>query len=370
MKKVDDKDIINIMNSKDCNIHLTSNMILDEFKKRNIKQQETTAKRKKIAWFSGVFGGLTAVLASSIIIGIVVSNNNSNGQTNFVTPDKNSELYNELVSFANYNEKTSFAKKMRRAKQDDSSVTQDGFNYLTKNFDDYFNFINGYLTFNSDSLKSTNTLLTDKKTFDVKGAKKEYKYESIYTYNDKEIFRLYYNDLSKITDDDEYKVNLEAIYITKNTTYITKISKEVENKGIEKEEEIKVTFINLNDENDVFTTKKENEVEGDEVENSYSITSYYSYQNYLDGNFLNKIKFEYEIDNKNNKEFGLSIETPHSELEFSNIIKEENKYTFDASIETPLYSFSIKGIVLEILNDNSRSYSYKDLFKNILNLFQ
>ena len=81
-------------------------------------------------------------------------------------------------------------------------------------------------------------------------------------------------------------------------------------------------------------------------------------------------QYEYEIDNKTDKQFGLSIETPHSELEFSNIIKEENKYTFDASIETPLYSFSIKGIVLEILNDNSRSYSYKDLFKNILNLFQ
>ena len=32
-----------------------------------------------------------------------------------------------------------------------------------------------------------------------------------------------------------------------------------------------------------------NEVEGDEVENSYSITSYSSYQNYLDGNFLSKI---------------------------------------------------------------------------------
>lgn len=366
MKKVDDKDIINIMNSQDCNIHLTSNMILDEFKKRNVKQQESIAKKKKIVWISGLFGGLTAVLASSIIIGVAVSNHNSNENTNFVTPDKNSELYNELVSFANYNEKTSFAKKMRRAKHDDSTASQDGFNYLTKNFDDYFNFINSYLTFNNDSLKATNKLLTDKKVFD----NKEYKYESIYTYNDKEIFRLYYNDLSKITDKDEYKVNLEAIYITKNITYITNISKEVENKGNESEEEIEITFINLNNKDDVFTTKKENEVEGNEIENSYSITSYYSYQNYLDGNFLSKIKFEYEIDNKNNKEFGLSIETSYSELEFSNIIKEENKYTFDASIETPLYNFSIKGIVLEILNDNSHSYSYKDLFKNILNLFQ
>lgn len=366
MKKVDDKDIINIMNSQDCNIHLTSNMILDEFKKRNIKQQETIAKKKKIVWFGGLFGGLTAVLASSIIIGVAISNNNSNENTNFVTPDKNSELYNELVSFANYNERTSFAKKMRRSKKDDSTANQDGFNYLTKNFDDYFNFINGYLTFDSDSLKSTNKLLTDKKVFD----NKEYKYESIYTYNDKEIFRLYYNDLSKITDKKEYKVNLEAVYITKNITYITNISKEVENKGNESEEEIEITFINLNNKDDVFTTKKENEVERNEVENSYSITSYYSYQNYLNGNFLSKIKFEYEIDNKNNKEFGFSIETPYSELEFSNIIKEENKYTFDASIETPLYNFSIKGIVLEILDDNSRSYSYKDLFKNILNLFQ
>ena len=166
MKKVDDKKIINLTNSSNYEIKTTSLNILNKYElvKNKIDiTRKNKQKKKKIISFSILFGGLSMVLATSLVIGFLFNKDSINqNNTNFITPNKSSDLFNELISFSNYNDSFNIVNKTNLMKFANSNINEDEFNFTVKIVDQNLTFVNNFLNFNYKKLVSKNTALVDK----------------------------------------------------------------------------------------------------------------------------------------------------------------------------------------------------------------
>ncbi len=368
MKKVDDKKIINLTNSSNYEIKTTSLNILNKYElvKNKIDiTKKNKQKKKKIISFSILFGGLSMVLATSLVIGLLFNKDSINqNNTNFITPNKSSDLFNELISFSNYNDSFNIVNKTNLMKFANSNINEDEFNFTVEIFDQNLTFVNNFLDFNHKKLVSKNTALVDKYELN----NKTYKYLSIYYYEDKEFFKFYYNDLHEIVDDDEKISSIEAIYIINNKTYLANINKKVEQDEDEFESEFEIKFVNQDDNNDCYIIKSENEIEDNEIENSYSILNFESYSKFNDNEYKDKIIFNYELeDNETDFDFEIKDKNDKFDYIFNHINKTNNIYTFNSYIKNVDKDFDLelKNIKLEILENNSHSYTYQE-YKKII----
>ena len=371
MKLEEDKDILNrIKKEETYEIKTSATEILNTYKyQQSLKENKEKASKKKTKIISSIFGGIAvfgvAAAALAIVIGL---NDDAIDENTFVTPSESKELVNELVSFASFQKDESSpskrnVRKAYRSKEDDEETE---FFTVVDVFDTYFEFLNGNLDYDQKLLVSVDHYLEEGVSYD----NVTYHYESKYSYGEKEIFTIYYNDISNIKDGNKVKGEYDTIYVSNSVTYQTHIEKEVKQKDNEYEEEIFITFTNLNDSSDIYSIQREAEKDGKEIENSYSLKSYSSLKDLEDDEPYLEVCYEFESEH-DKSEVSLEIKTFDSEYEFESILRKDNTFTFNAKIENKILSFDfeLKGITLTILPDGSRSYVY-GIFQKIIEIFQ
>ena len=176
-----------------------------------------------------------------------------------------------------------------------------------------------------------------------------YRYcDNYYSYTDDfnaPFMSFYYNDLSEVNFSTEFSRNDKYLVKLNDSYYDCYIAQESEIEEDEKEEEIKILCANEQN-NEFILIEKENEYEGREVENSYSISYFSSLSDFERENFDYTLTYDLEKEG-NKEELEISVETPLSKSEFQNIsLKNNNPLTYEFLVE---YENEIDDIEVEDL---------------------
>ena len=352
MRKIDDEKIVNKFNeTKDYEIKTSSIEILNLFKAQEEVKAKETPKRehlKKKYVFGGIGLSVGAIAICSLALFFVMNNGGEQGNVNppVLEPITSSNvLGNELLtlsSFNSYGENT-VNNRLALFKKSKSILKETDFEKIVNDYDSIQGGILNILN------KEENIKVELQKEINFVYENGTYRYcDNYYSYIDDfatPFMSFYYNDLSEVNFSTDFSRNDKYLVKLNDSYYDCYIAQESEIEEDEKEEEIKILCTNEQN-NEFILIEKENEYEGREVENSYSISYFSSLSDFERENFDYTLTYDLEIEG-NKEELEISVETPLSKSEFQNIsLKNNNPLTYEFLVE---YENEIDDIEVEDL---------------------
>lgn len=352
MRKIDDEKIVNKFNeTKDYQVKTSSTEILNLFKAQEEVKTKETPKRehlKKKYVFGGIGLSVGAIAICSLALFFVMNNGGEQGNVNppVLEPITSSNvLGNELLtlsSFNSYGENT-VNNRLALFKKSKSLLKETDFEKIVNDYDSIQGGILNILN------KEENIKVEVQKEVNFVYENVTYKYcDNYYSYTDDfttPFMSFYYNDLSEVNFSTEFSRNDKYLVKLNDSYYDCYIAQESEIEEDEKEEEIKILCTNEQN-NEFILIEKENEYEGREVENSYSISYFSSLSDFERENFDYTLTYDLEKEGYK-EELEISVETPLSKSEFQNIsLKNNNPLTYEFLVE---YENEIDDIEVEDL---------------------
>ncbi len=352
MRKIDDEKIVNKFNeTKDYKIKTSSTEILNLFKAQDEVKTKETPKRehlKKKYVFGGIGLSVGAIAICSLALFFVMNNGGEQGNVNppVLEPITSSNvLGNELLtlsSFNSYGENT-VNNRLALFKKSKSILKETDFEKIVNDYDSIQGGILNILN------KEENIKVEVQKEVNFVYENVNYRYcDNYYSYTDDfsaPFMSFYYNNLSEVNFSTEFSRNDKYLVKLNDSYYDCYIAQESEIEEDEKEEEIKILCTNEQN-NEFILIEKENEYEGREVENSYSISYFSSLSDFERENFDYTLTYDLEKEG-NKEELEISVETPLSKSEFQNIsLKNNNPLTYEFLVE---YENEIDDIEVEDL---------------------
>lgn len=352
MRKIDDEKIVNKFNeTKDYQVKTSSSEILNLFKAQEEVKTKETPKRehlKKKYVFGGIGLSVGAIAICSLALFFVMNNGGEQGNVNppVLEPITSSNvLGNELLtlsSFSSYGENT-VNNRLALFKKSKSILKETDFEKIVNDYDSIQGGILNILN------KEENIKVELQKEINFVYENVTYRYcDNYYSYMDDfttPFMSFYYNDLSEVNFSTDFSRNDKYLVKLNDSYYDCYIAQESEIEEDEMEEEIKILCTNEQN-NEFILIEKENEYEGREVENSYSISYFSSLSDFERENFDYTLTYDLEKEG-NKEELEISVETPLSKSEFQNIsLKNNNPLTYEFLVE---YENEIDGIEVEDL---------------------
>ena len=352
MRKIDDEKIVNKLNeTKDYEIKTSSSEILNLFKAQEEVKEKETPKRehlKKKYVFGGIGLSVGAIAICSLALFFVMNNGGEQGNVNppVLEPITSSNvLGNELLtlsSFNSYGENT-VNNRLALFKKSKSILKETDFEKIVNDYDSIQGGILNILN------KEENIKVELQKEINFVYENVTYRYcDNYYSYIDDfatPFMSFYYNDLSEVNFSTDFSRNDKYLVKLNDSYYDCYIAQESEIEEDEMEEEIKILCTNEQN-NEFILIEKENEYEGREVENSYSISYFSSLSDFERENFDYTLTYDLEKEG-NKEELEISVETPLSKSEFQNIsLKNNNPLTYEFLVE---YENEIDDIEVEDL---------------------
>ena len=352
MRKIDDEKIVNKFNeTKDYEIKTSSIEILNLFKAQEEVKTKETPKRehlKKKYVFGGIGLSVGAIAICSLALFFVMNNGGEQGNVNppVLEPITSSNvLGNELLTLSSFNSYGENAVNNRLAlfKKSKSILKETDFEKIVNDYDSIQGGILNILN------KEENIKVEVQKEINFVYENVTYRYcDNYYSYTDDfsaPFMSFYYNDLSEVNFSTEFSRNDKYLVKLNDSYYDCYIAQESEIEEDEMEEEIKILCTNEQN-NEFILIEKENEYEGREVENSYSISYFSSLSELERENFDYTLTYDLEKEG-NKEELEISVETPLSKSEFQNIsLKNNNPLTYEFLVE---YENEIDDIEVEDL---------------------
>ena len=352
MRKIDDEKIVNKFNeTKDYEIKTSSIEILNLFKAQEEVKTKETPKRehlKKKYVFGGIGLSVGAIAICSLALFFVMNNGGEQGNVNppVLEPITSSNvLGNELLTLSSFNSYGENAVNNRLAlfKKSKSILKETDFEKIVNDYDSIQGGILNILN------KEENIKVEVQKEINFVYENVTYRYcDNYYSYIDDfatPFMSFYYNDLSEVNFSTEFSRNDKYLVKLNDSYYDCYIAQESEIEEDEMEEEIKILCTNEQN-NEFILIEKENEYEGREVENSYSISYFSSLSDFERENFDYTLTYDLEKEG-NKEELEISVETPLSKSEFQNIsLKNNNPLTYEFLVE---YENEIDDIEVEDL---------------------
>lgn len=352
MRKIDDEKIVNKFNeTKDYQIKTSSTEILNLFKAQEEVKEKETPKRehlKKKYVFGGIGLSVGAIAICSLALFFVMNNGGEQGNVNppVLEPITSSNvLGNELLTLSSFNSYGENAVNNRLAlfKKSKSILKETDFEKIVNDYDSIQGGILNILN------KEENIKVEVQKEINFVYENVTYRYcDNYYSYTDDfsaPFMSFYYNDLSEVNFSTEFSRNDKYLVKLNDSYYDCYIAQESEIEEDEMEEEIKILCTNEQN-NEFILIEKENEYEGREVENSYSISYFSSLSDLERENFDYTLTYDLEKEG-NKEELEISVETPLSKSEFQNIsLKNNNPLTYEFLVE---YENEIDDIEVEDL---------------------
>ena len=339
MRKIDDEKIVNKFNeTKDYEIKTSSSEILNLFKAQEEVKTKETPKRehlKKKYVFGGIGLSVGAIAICSLALFFVMNNGGEQGNVNppVLEPITSSNvLGNELLtlsSFNSYGENT-VNNRLALFKKSKSILKETDFEKIVNDYDSIQGGILNILN------KEENIKVELQKEINFVYENVTYRYcDNYYSYIDDfatPFMSFYYNDLSEVNFSTDFSRNDKYLVKLDDSYYDCYIAQESEIEEDEMEEEIKILCTNEQN-NEFILIEKENEYEGREVENSYSISYFSSLSDFERENFDYTLTYDLEKED-NKEELEISVETPLSKSEFQNIsLKNNNPLTYEFLVE-------------------------------------
>ena len=352
MRKIDDEKIVNKFNeTKDYHVKTSSTEILNLFKAQEEVKTKETPKRehlKKKYVFGGIGLSVGAIAICSLALFFVMNYGGEQGNINspVLEPITSSNvLGNELLtlsSFNSYGENT-VNNRLALFKKSKSILKETDFEKIVNDYDSIQGGILNILN------KEENIKVELQKEINFVYENITYRYcDNYYSYIDDfatPFMSFYYNDLSEVNFSTDFSRNDKYLVKLNDSYYDCYIAQESEIEEDEMEEEIKILCTNEQN-NEFILIEKENEYEGREVENSYSISYFSSLSDFERENFDYTLTYDLEKEG-NKEELEISVETPLSKSEFQNIsLKNNNPLTYEFLVE---YENEIDGIEVEDL---------------------
>ena len=351
MRKIDDEKIVNKFNeTKDYQVKTSSSEILNLFKAQEVKTKETPKREhlKKKYVFGGIGLSFGAIAICSLALFFVMNNGGEQGNVNppVLEPITSSNvLGNELLtlsSFNSYGENT-VNNRLALFKKSKSILKETDFEKIVNDYDSIQGGILNILN------KDENIKVELQKEINFVYEHVTYRYcDNYYSYIDDfatPFMSFYYNDLSEVNFSTDFSRNDKYLVKLNDSYYDCYIAQENEIEEDEMEEEIKILCTNEQN-NEFILIEKENEYEGREVENSYSISYFSSLSDFERENFDYTLTYDLEKEG-NKEELEISVETPLSKSEFQNIsLKNNNPLTYEFLVE---YENEIDDIEVEDL---------------------
>lgn len=373
MRKIDDEKIVNKFNeTKDYKIKTSSSEILNLFKAQEEVKAKETPKRehlKKKYVFGGIGLSVGAIAICSLALFFVMNNGGEQGNVNppvLESITSSNVLGNELLTLSSFNSYGENAVNNRLAlfKKSNSILKERDFEKIVNDYDSIQGGILNILN------KEENIKVEVQKEVNFVYENITYKYcDNYYSYVDDfsaPFMSFYYNELSDVNFSKDFNSNDKYLVKLNDSYYDCYIAQESEIEEDEMEEEIKILCTNEQN-NEFILIEKENEYEGREVENSYSISYFSSLSNLERENFDYTLTYDLEKEG-NKEELEISVETPFSKSEFQNIsLKSNNPLTYEFLVEYENESddIEVEDLLVTLAYDNdqriytSNRYNYK-----------
>ena len=370
MRKIDDEKIVNKFNeTKDYQVKTSSSEILNLFKAQEEVKTKETPKRehlKKKYVFGGIGLSVGAIAICSLALFFVMNNGGEQGNVNppVLEPITSSNvLGNELLtlsSFNSYGENT-VNNRLALFKKSKSILKETDFEKIVNDYDSIQGGILNILN------KEENIKVELQKEINFVYENGTYRYcDNYYSYIDDfatPFMSFYYNDLSEVNFSTDFSRNDKYLVKLNDSYYDCYIAQESEIEEDEKEEEIKILCTNEQN-NEFILIEKENEYEGREVENSYSISYFSSLSDFESENF--DFTLTYDLEKEGNKEeLGISVETPLSKSEFQNISLKNNNpltYEFLVEYENEIDDIEVEDLLVNLAYENDQRIYTSDRY--------
>ena len=310
MKKIDDKDMIEIFSQrKKYEIKTTSSAILSAL---NSLENEEKTKYKKIRYIFIPLTSLALCFAMILIIGLNVMNSSNKNRINNIS--KNKYLTQQIYTFMSFYKGDQYnplsIMPTKKIDRNTLSLVIDKYEIIQNGVRELF-----IIEDNSILLKKSDFVYLDV----------TYKYQiDYYSPNKTCIGSLYYNELRSDNKDEE--LILEGLFSYLDSYYYINIESEAKEKKNKFEEEVTTILKNVDDTKDekVYVIEKEKEYKGYETENSYSLKIYNSYEDKKNDNIYSSV--EYEVENEG---INVSYLDPIEDFEVESIKQiDENNYSF------------------------------------------
>lgn len=370
MRKIDDEKIVNKFNeTKDYEIKTSSIEILNLFKAQEEVKTKETPKRehlKKKYVFGGIGLSVGAIAICSLALFFVMNNGGEQGNVNppVLEPITSSNvLGNELLtlsSFNSYGENT-VNNRLALFKKSKSILKETDFEKIVNDYDSIQGGILNILN------KEENIKVEVQKEINFVYENVTYRYcDNYYSYIDDfatPFMSFYYNDLSEVNFSTEFSRNDKYLVKLNDSYYDCYIAQESEIEEDEKEEEIKILCTNKQN-NEFILIEKENEYEGREVENSYSISYFSSLSDLERENFDYTLTYDLEKEG-NKEELEISVETPLSKSEFQNISLKNNDpitYEFLVEYENEIDDIEVEDLLVTLAYENDQRIYTSDRY--------
>ena len=370
MRKIDDEKIVNKFNeTKDYQVKTSSSEILNLFKAQEEVKEKETPKRehlKKKYVFGGIGLSVGAIAICSLALFFVMNNGGEQGNVNppVLEPITSSNvLGNELLtlsSFNSYGENT-VNNRLTLFKKSKSILKETDFEKIVNDYDSIQGGILNILN------KEENIKVEFQKEINFVYENVTYRYcDNYYSYIDDFVtpfMSFYYNDLSEVNFSTDFSRNDKYLVKLNDSYYDCYIAQESEIEEDEKEEEIKILCTNEQN-NEFILIEKENEYEGREVENSYSISYFSSLSELERENFDYTLTYDLEKEG-NKEELEISIETPLSKSEFQNISLKNNSpltYEFLVEYESEIDDIEVEDLLVTLAYDNDQRIYTSDRY--------
>lgn len=370
MRKIDDEKIVNKFNeTKDYQVKTSSTEILNLFKAQEEVKENETPKRehlKKKYVFGGIGLSVGAIAICSLALFFVMNNGGEQGNVNppVLEPITSSNvLGNELLtlsSFNSYGENT-VNNRLALFKKSKSILKETDFEKIVNDYDSIQGGILNILN------KEENIKVELQKEINFVYENVTYRYcDNYYSYTDDfsaPFMSFYYNDLSEVNFSTDFSRNDKYLVKLNDSYYDCYIAQESEIEEDEMEEEIKILCTNEQN-NELILIEKENEYEGREVENSYSISYFSSLSDFERENFDYTLTYDLEKEG-NKEELEISVETPLSKSEFQNISLKNNNpltYEFLVEYENEIDDIEVEGLLVTLAYENDQRIYTSDRY--------
>lgn len=370
MRKIDDEKIVNKFNeTKDYQVKTSSSEILNLFKAQEEVKEKETPKRehlKKKYVFGGVGLSVGAIAICSLALFFVMNNGGEQGNVNppVLEPITSSNvLGNELLtlsSFNSYGENT-VNNRLALFKKSKSILKETDFEKIVNDYDSIQGGILNILN------KEENIKVEVQKEINFVYENVTYRYcDNYYSYIDDfatPFMSFYYNDLNEVNFSTEFSRNDKYLVKLNDSYYDCYIAQESEIEEDEMEEEIKILCTNEQN-NEFILIEKENEYEGREVENSYSISYFSSLSDFERKNFDYTLTYDLEKEG-NKEELEISVETPLSKSEFQNISLKNNDpltYEFLVEYENEIDDIEVEDLLVTLAYENDQRIYTSDRY--------
>ena len=370
MRKIDDEKIVNKFNeTKDYEIKTSSIEILNLFKAQEEVKTKETPKRehlKKKYVFGGIGLSVGAIAICSLALFFVMNNGGEQGNVNppVLEPITSSNvLGNELLTLSSFNSYGENAVNNRLAllKKSKSILKETDFEKIVNDYDSIQGGILNILN------KEENIKVEVQKEINFVYENVTYRYcDNYYSYTDDfsaPFMSFYYNDLSEVNFSTEFSRNDKYLVKLNDSYYDCYIAQESEIEEEEMEEEIKILCTNEQN-NEFILIEKENEYEGREVENSYSISYFSSLSDLERENFDYTLTYDLEKEG-NKEELEISVETPLSKSEFQNISLKNNDpitYEFLVEYENEIDDIEVEDLLVTLAYENDQRIYTSDRY--------